>query len=400
MHPIEKIQEYIDRGDIAGAGLIVTKDGREVLHTLQGYADIERKIPVTDRTMFRMMSMTKPVTAVAVMQLAEQGKLDIDDPMEKYLPEFSHRKVPEQPITREENMRFMLHGDQPDVAAAMKARLDGMRLVDAKRKFTIKDVLTHSAGLGMGPVSGRALENSFTPGDLLADRVRKYAQAPLDFEPGSMTGYSGLVGFDVLSRLVEVVSGENLNQYVKNHILRPLGITDLGFEFSAEARGRLAMVYKKTAEGLTLERPEHYAPVDPVNGFYSGAAGMIGSLPAYNRFVQMLAGEGSLEGVQILRPETLRRMAADRQGHGLELMPGCEWGLGMLHFGDREKTRRWVQEGSFGWSGAYGTHFYVDPVNCMTLCLVAQRSDIGGAGSPVSMGLEEAVYKTFVLGQN
>mgnify|MGYP004616542027 CR=1 FL=1 len=399
MHPIAKIQEYIRRGDIASAGLIVTKDGREILHTLQGYADIAGKIPVTDRTMFRMMSMTKPVTAVAVMQLAEQGKLDIDDPMEAYLPEFSHRKVPDQPITPQESMQFMLHGDQPEVAAAMKARLEGIHLVDAKRKFTIKDVLTHSAGLGMGPVSGRALENSFTPGDLLADRVRKYAPAPLDFEPGTMTGYSAHVGFDMLGRLVEVVSGETFSRYLTEHIFKPLGIEDLGFELPAEARGRMAVLYKKGPEGLTREAEAEYAPKDPIDGFFSGSAGLIGSLPAYNRFVQMLAGEGSLEGVQILRPETLRRMATDRQGHGLELAPGCEWGLGMLHFGDREKTRRWVQEGAFGWSGAYGTHFYVDPVNRMTLCLAAQRSDIGGAGSPVSLGLEEAVYKTFVLGQ-
>ena len=139
-----------------------------------------------------------------------------------------------------------------------------------------------------------------------------------------MTGYSAHVGFDMLGRLVEVVSGETFSRYLTEHIFKPLGIEDLGFELPAEARGRMAVLYKKGPEGLTREAEAEYAPKDPIDGFFSGSAGLIGSLPAYNRFVQMLAGEGSLEGVQILRPETLRRMATDRQGHGLELAPGCE----------------------------------------------------------------------------
>ena len=398
MDPVSMIRGFIDKKEIAGAGLVVRRGGREVLHALEGFADSENGVPVTDGTVFRLASMSKPVTAVAVMQLEERGLLRLDDPVEAYLPIFAHRKVPDASLTQEEKAA-LAGAENSGTAKAAAEKLLRATLRDAARPFTVRDLLTHSSGLGMGPVSAAVPEGRGEADGDLARRVRAYARLPLDFDPGTATGYSPLLGFDVLGRIVEAVSGEDLDRYVRRHITSPLGAGDMGFRMTPEQRSRLAVLYERTEDGRLSRRGENdplWRSADPAGGFFSGAAGMVGSLPAYARFAEMLLGRGEAGGARILQSGTVDRMASERAAHGLELFPGARWGLGMLVFEDPQRAGRALGRGAYGWSGAYGTHFYIDPKNDLCACLMVQRSNIGGASSPVSAALERAIYDTFI----
>lgn len=399
MRPEEVIRSALDEKFIVGASMVVRKNGVEVVHTNQGYADAERQIPVSDDTLFRLASMSKPVTAVAALQLIEQGKLGLDDRLGRWIPEFGNMKAAKEPIGFDEVQKYVADPDNPLMAKLLKARLDGVELIDVGDKITIRDLLTHSSGLGMGLVSQQAIEECIVPGDRLGARVKRFAATPLDFVPGTMTGYSAITGFDVLGRIIEIVSGEELDEYVRGHIARPLGTDELGFSLTDAQQGRVARLYEHGADGThkdVTESDQLWRQVDPGRGYYSGSAGMIGSLMAYDRFVQMLAGNGAYGGARILRPETVAAIRAERAKHGLEFMPGVVWGLGMAVFSEFGRSGRYLGEGTFGWSGAYGTHFYIDTENDITVTLMVQSSNIGGAGSPLSMKLEEAVYRTFV----
>ena len=399
MRPEEVIRSALAEKLIVGASMVVRKNGVEVVHTNQGYADAERQIPVSDDTLFRLASMSKPVTAVAAMQLIEQGKLGLDDRLGRWIPEFGNMKAAKEPIGFDEVQKYVADPDNPLMAKMLKARLDGIELIDVGDEITIRDLLTHSSGLGMGLVSQQAIEECIVPGDRLGDRVKRFAATPLDFVPGTMTGYSAITGFDVLGRVIEIVSGEDLDEYVRGHIARPLGTGELGFSLTEAQQGRMARLYEHGADGTqkdVTDSDQLWRQVDPGRGYYSGSAGMIGSLTAYDRFVQMLAGNGAYNGARILRPETVAAIRAERAKHGLEFMPGVVWGLGMAVFSEFGRSGRYLGEGTFGWSGAYGTHFYIDTENGITVTLMVQSSNIGGAGSPLSMKLEEAVYRTFV----
>lgn len=398
MRPEKVIQNALDENFIVGASMVVRKSGVEVVHTNQGYANIEKQIPVSDGTLFRLASMSKPVTAVAALQLIEQGKLGLDDKLARWIPEFGHMKAAKEPVGFDEAQKYMVDPDNPLMARMLKARLDSVEFIDVGDAITIRDLLTHSSGLGMGLVSQRSIEECVSPGDRLAERVKRFAGTPLDFTPGDATGYSAIAGFDTLGRVIEIVSGEELNEYIRRHIAQPLGTGDLGFRLTDAQRARMSRLYEHGADGTqtdVTDSEQLWRQVDPARGYYSGSAGMIGSLMAYDRFVQMLAGNGSYNGVKILRQETVAAIRTERAKHGREFMPGGVWGLGMAVFSGFERSARYLGDGTIGWSGAYGTHFYIDMANDITVTLMVQSSNIGGAGSPLSMKLEEAVYRTF-----
>ncbi len=394
---IQTIDHYIDSGEIAGAGLIIRKGGREALHYNAGYANVEKGMPVKDNTLFRLASMTKPITAIAAMQLIEQGKLDLEAAVADYLPEFAHMQVADKVVGFE--LFYAADPDNPMMAKMIQETLDGIHLLPAVKPITIMDLLNHSSGLGMGLVSRQPVENCFASTDKLKDRVEKFARTPLDFEPGTMTGYSAVVGFDVLGRIIEKVTEMDLHSYMKKYIMEPLDITDITYVPSQEQKGRLARLYEY-AKGALVDVTEcepAWQQVNPeVNGYYSGSAGLFGTLADYDKIVQMLANKGTLHGRQILKMDTIKQMTGVRAHHKKEFLPDSYWGLGMVVFGDHEKTNRGLARGSYGWSGAYGSHFYIDPVNQLTVTLMAQRSNIGGAFSPVSHALETAVYKTYI----
>ncbi|MFR1474904.1 MAG: serine hydrolase domain-containing protein [Hydrogeniiclostridium mannosilyticum] len=205
-------QERIDRGEISGSVSLVAQDGKLLYAKAQGYANYTRKVPLKTDTIFRLASMTKPIIGVAVMQLEEQGKLSLDGPLSRYIPEF----------------------------AGLQACESG-KLVAVNREIMIRDLLSHSCGLGQEEQGLQYIAENLPigPNDTLASYVPKLAQVPLDFQPGTKTGYSPMAAFDILARVVEIVSGQTVDRYLQDHIFIPLDMRDTAFVLTGAQKSRL-----------------------------------------------------------------------------------------------------------------------------------------------------------------
>lgn len=349
------MEELVASNEMSGGALIVRQNGQEIFRGKWGYADIENQIPVEYNTMYRLASMSKPVTAAAVMQLWEKGKLSLDDPIGNYLEDYRDQKA-------------------------------GI--------VTIRDLLSHSSGLGMNPEGVAFAESLMVPGDTLKERIERWKILPLDFEPGTATGYSAIVGFDILGRIVEIISGQDYESYLREHLWGPLGIRDMTFTLSEDQQNRLAKLYNtEDGQQVFLETDALWEQVDPMKaGYFSGSAGMFGSVEAYDIFTSMLANEGEWNGVRVLEKETVRRM--HQRGAKTELMmgPGLYWGLGMEIFEDTKAIGIAVEPGTYGWSGAYGTHMFIHPDSGISATFVMNRGNIGGAGSPIARKVEALVF--------
>lgn len=362
----DRLNAYVENGDIAGGSILVRKKGEIAALEYAGFADIARSIPIKEDSVFRLASMTKPVAAAAVMLLCQEGKIDISDPVYKYLPEFQNLCVGK----KEENGRIAP--------------------VPLERPVTIEDLLRHRSGMGHGEISASFGVNEVQPGMTLKERVEAIARCPLDFQPDAASGYSARTAFDVLGRVVEIISGMPFEDFVKEKFFDPLSMTDTSFFPNEDQKKRLVRIY--TRAGGTLA--DFYAPGEINSPFLfsypSGSAGLFGTLSDYDRFVQMLAGRS----MKILSEETLRKTAVADQGHMSE---NGAWGLGMHVFNRKSVSGRALSQNTFGWSGAFGTHFYIDPVNDVEMILMLNRMDIGGSGSYVSFGMEEAVFEQLEL---
>src|SRR5579863_3164661 len=259
------VQRYIDQGEIAGAVSLVARRGRIAHFESQGVMDLETRQPMRPDTIFRLASMTKPVTSLAVMMLHEEGRFLLDDPVSKFLPEFKNLKVA--------------------VANAPNERAtEGYRLTPAEREITIRHLLTHTAGLPSG--SGgptmdlmKKLTASRKPDDLLADYIQRLAGLPLNFQPGAAWEYGPAT--DVLGRLVEVISGQPLDQFFRQRILSPLGMNDTWFYLPSDRVPRLASAYTKQAGAL--KKLTASGPENPAGRFFSGAGGLSGTAEDYYR---------------------------------------------------------------------------------------------------------------------
>ena len=292
------LRRCIDRREIAAAALRVRLRGRTVADAALGLADIEQGLPVTPTSIFRLASLTKPIISAAVLQLVEQGAIELDDPVARHIPAVATTTVvdygaPDQfaPVT-----------DRRDAKAQpIRESFATARIVPAHRAVTVRDLLTHSSGLGQGRYSLPLIDAVCRADQSLAERVEAYAAVPGDFQPGAETGYSPLVGFDTLGRIVEVVSGSDLESYLQAHIFEPLRMCDSSFVLEAEQLKRLVKLYEFTGRDLrdvTLTDALVQA-VAVSNGRYSGAAGLYSTLDDYDRFAQMLANSGELDGVQL-----------------------------------------------------------------------------------------------------
>lgn len=385
MNPVECIERLITEKKLVGAALRVRHKGEVICESVQGCADLERRIPVNADTIYRLASMTKPVTGIAIMQLVEQGKLSLDDPLEKYIPAYRGMLVASG-IT------------QPGILSqSNKVDLNELRVEAAKQPITVGMLLSHSSGLGQGPM-GELFLKSKLPFVSLEQTVNQLAHLPLDFQPGEGTGYSALAAFDVLGRLVEVVTGKSFDTYLNENIFGPLRIRDVCFLLDEEQQERVARVYT-CAEGkdpvaVTYDKSDDLFRIDPIiSGYFSGAGGLYGSLNGYERITLMLLGEGSLDGVRILKPETVRKMATPYGNKNLPI-PGLCWGLSIAVY-DGTGRSRWIGPGSFGWSGGFGTHFYVDPKNDLAVLFMTNQTDMH-AVNPIFLEVEEAIYNTYI----
>ncbi|MEU2732143.1 serine hydrolase domain-containing protein [Streptomyces griseoviridis] len=345
----------VDEGRLPGSLVAVARGGRVAHLTAYGRRDLAAGRPVEPDTLWRMYSMTKPVTTVAALTLVEEGRLSLDDPVDRHLPAFAEPRV-------------YVGGSGLD-----------LRTRPASGPLLIRHLMTHTAGLTFAfyhthPVDARyreaGLDSSVKPGTDLAGTVDAYASLPLQFEPGTEWNYS--VATNVLGRVLEVVSGQPLDTFLAERVFGPLGMTDAGFQVSAEQAPRLSELYGETNEG-GIERiaglPLHGRP-----RFLSGSGGMVASAHDIHRFSEMLRHRGELDGVRLLAPETVDLMTRNHLPDGADLRafgsrpahdePGNEgvgFGLGVSVVVDPSRTKAPTGLGTYGWSGVATTTFWVDP---------------------------------------
>ena len=389
------IDAYIQNQELAGGALLVRRDEEVLYENTFGYSNIAARQTIARDSLYRLMSMTKPLTAVAVMQLAEQGKIELDAPLNHYLHGFTAMRVVD-------DKRYAYHEGMNALSllpGLLTFRLKAPRTVPAERDITIRDLLCHASGLEQGIYGLISMKLDKSKRESLAALEQKYSTMPLDFQPGKGGGYSPLAGFDLLARVVEVVSGLPFDAYLQQNLFNPLGMQDTAFRPDNAQSARLVHVYKReknrlrdvtdTAEDMDslLKRGENYT---------AGCGGLFSTLHDYDRFAHMLLSGGEVDGVRVLQPETVRLMGQQGSPDYPDPDPGCAWGLGMKIRKDPQKAKSACTAGTFGWSGAFGTHFFVSPKDHLSAVWMMNRSDIDGAGSYISRKIEELVFGCFV----
>jgi CubicO group peptidase (beta-lactamase class C family) len=343
------MQRYIDEQKLAGIITLIARRGHVVHFEKFGRADIEAGQPMQEDTIFRIYSMTKPITSVAVLMLFEKGRFRLTDPVADYLPAFKGVKVLEHPNEPQE------------------------RLVDAERPITIHHLLTHTAGLSYGYDQIESIDAAYqqlwrqvdtNPDFTLQAWVEGLARVPLLFHPGTAYRYS--VATDVLGGLVQAVSGLPFAQFLQQRIFEPLGMVDTAFAVPAEKLHRLATNYGPREEGglkvIDLPATSRYArPTQHP----SGGGGLVSTTGDYLRFAQMLLNRGQLDGVRLLGRKTVELMTTNclPAGVALDNNPnrGAGFGLGVSLLQDLGKIVQLGSVGNYGWGGAANTNFWIDP---------------------------------------
>jgi len=381
------MQRYIDESILPGISFMVLK-GTDVLYERHlGFADIESKKPLTADAIFRIASNTKIITSVVLMMLYEDGSFELDDSIENYLPEMGNMMVLKPNAVSIEDV-------EPAVSS-----------------ITIRQLLSHSAGLSYGFVEPESIiDQAYNAAGLgglsradlvLSEYVKRVAELPLAFQPGTNWRYS--VATDICGRLIEVLTGQTLDQVVSERLLDPLGMTDSGFYVPAEKIDRLSTLY------LPLE------PFQPMSGglqampsgndfsgstrpkMLSGGGGMVSTLHDYAKFIQMIVNDGQWQGQSYLKPETLKLMRNNQLGEGIAVnfpfwaMPGTVFGLGfaLKQVPDAEESELAV--GEYHWGGLFGTHSWMAPSARVAALCFTQR--LPGFWHPFSHEFKQLVYQ-------
>lgn len=349
----EAMQRNIDSGRITGAVTAVARRGKVVHFEAHGMRDLEAGVPMEKNAIFRMASSTKPVTGVAVLMMMEEGRLRLTDPVYRYLPEFRGARV-----------RVLKSGADP------KAE-DAYDIVPADREITIKHLMTHTTGL-----NGEGLPNP-GPGDTLENFTPKIAENPLDFHPGTRWRYTGGPRFSVLSRIVEVVSGEPFDEFAQKRIFGPLGMVDTYFVLPEDKRSRLLPLYRRSeGEWRRVEGANHAGPEVT---YIAGSGGLVSTAHDYLRWEQMLANGGELDGVRLLSPITVDLMCANHVGdlyRGLQgNLDGVGFGLTVYIVLDPATSNIRRPKGAIGWAGAFGTISWSDRKEGLAVVLMIQQRD-------------------------
>ena len=380
------MQAFIDRHDAGGIVTLIARDGHVVDVHASGFLDVESRAPMKTDAIFRIASMTKPITSVAVMMLYEEGGLLLTDPVSKFIPAFKNSRV---------------------MAA------DGTT-APARRPITIRDLLSHRSGITYGFLNGGPVGEAYRKEGVLdgltvmpttlAEAIDKLAAAPLVSQPGAAWNYS--LSTDVLGRVVEVVSGKPFDLFLRDRVFAPLGMTDTGFEVPDAKWSRLATAYAPDGAGgiRPMKDPEAFgnavfspaASYKPGKRYFSGGAGLTSTAGDYAKFCQMLVNGGAVDGVRLLSPRTVELMTAN---HTSDLAPvggllgaGTAFGLGFQVTTDAAATQTLGSNGAYGWSGIYGTVFWIDPKEKLVAIMMVQRYP----GSPVAAAFRPLVYQALV----
>lgn len=355
---------YIDPGKIVGAQVAVLRHGSVGYFRSFGEMDRERSKPVVDDTIWRIYSMTKPITGVALLSLYEQGLFQLNDPVSRYIPEWKNLQVKE------------------------RAEDGSTRLVEPERPMSVKDVLMHMSGIGMGALGGgdNVPTLSMLDGDDdLAALMTKLADKPLVFHPGTRWLYG--LSTDVCGRLVEILSGQRFDEYLQSAIFGPLGMTDTGFQVSDDQVERFAASYFRRPKDKSLklvDDPER-SPYRRPRAFLSGGGGLVSTAADYLRFCSMLVNGGEVDGVRVLGRKTVELMASNHLPGGGSMtdfaIPGGfgEVGFTGMGFGltvavnlGPEKSGVVSSAGDYTWGGYASTIFWIDPAEELAVVFMTQ----------------------------
>lgn len=348
-----EVRKAIDAKEVSGAVTLVAS--REMLLHLDaaGLADVAEDAPMRPDSIFWIASMTKPVTAAAILMLQDEGKLSVDDPVGKYIPELAHLKT-----------------------------ADGK-----EHAVTIRHALTHTAGMG------EATDEETAKARTLADLVPAFAAKPLGFAPGSEWRYSQS-GINTAGRIIEIVSGKDLETFFQERLFKPLGMTDTTFYLKGEQLPRLAKSYRKEEDKLVETQIfllQGKAPTS-TDRYPAANGGLFSTAPDYARFARMLLNDGSLDGTQYLKPESIKLMSTIQTGDlKTGFTEGNGWAIGCCVVRQPQGVSATLAPGAFGHGGAYGTQAWIDPANDRVYVLMVQRANFPNAdNSDLRKGFQNA----------
>ncbi|NOT63641.1 MAG: beta-lactamase family protein [Acidobacteria bacterium] len=384
---LQRINQLIERKikeeKLVGALTLVARRGKVVHFAVAGQADVEGNKPLKTDAIFRLYSMSKPITTVAAMMLLEEGKFQLDDPVATYLPEFKD---------------VMVYGE-------------GGALVKPKAPMTIRHLMSHTAGLTYGLFGNTEVDKLYRAANIfgdftLAEFSKKVAALPLMFHPGEQWNYG--VNTDILGRLVEVWSGVTLDEFFRQRIFKPLAMNDTGFDVPAAKLDRFTTNYQwgmspfalgeAGGKRIVADHPSKSAYARPAK-FYSGGGGLVSTAQDYLRFCQMMLNGGVLDGARLLSPKSVQLMTMSHTAHarmpagGVALGKGAGFGLGFQVVTDTAENQRLGSVGTFDWSGAASTSFFIDPHEQLIGILLTQKFPFDGR---LSVEFRTAVYQAIV----
>jgi CubicO group peptidase (beta-lactamase class C family) len=359
----EKVEKFVDDREVAGAVTLVAEGDRVVHLDAVGKADLAENTPMRPDTIFWIASMTKPITATAVLMMQDEGKLSVDDLVEKHIPEFA-----------------------------------GLKTKDGEpARLTIRHLLTHTSGLS--EIGGEQARQITT----LAGAIPLYVSKPVQFTPGSKWQYCQS-GINTAARVVEVVSGVPFPEFLDRRLFGPLGMRDTTFYLTEDQLPRLAKAYRKAKEGGLAETPnmilQGKSPTSR-DRFPAANGGLFSTAPDYVKFLRMVLDGGEVGGKRLLKPESVKLMTTiQTAGITTGFTPGNGWGLGWCVVREPQGVTAMLSPGTFGHGGAYGTQGWVDPVARRIYLLMVQRADFGNSdASPLRLAFQEAAAKALGPGQ-
>ncbi|MEE4659630.1 MAG: serine hydrolase domain-containing protein [Halieaceae bacterium] len=364
-------ERYVAPGKIPGSLTLVARGGQVCYLEQEGRRDLERDLPMTEDTIFRIYSMSKPITSVALMMLYERGLFHLRDPVHRFIPEWRE-------------LRVFKSGTWPLYET-----------VPCQQPMCVRDLLTHMSGLTYGFIRSTTVDYGYRkmkvqvprPGYTLKDMIAELAQLPLEFQPGTAWNYS--VATDVVGYLVEVLSGKPLDVFLREEIFEPLGMVDTSFSIDAGKVDRFASCYMRNLDKSILLQDDAHNSEYQARSFFSGGGGLLSTLHDYYRFCQMLRNGGELDGVRLLGPRTLALMTANHLPNGDDLTrwargsfsetssEGIGFGLGFARRIDPVANATLGSVGEYHWGGMASTLFWVDPVEDLIVIFMTQLMPSG-----------------------
>ncbi|MEY4383167.1 MAG: hypothetical protein RI995_709, partial [Bacteroidota bacterium] len=341
------VKPYLEQKKLVGSVVLVVKDNQLVHYKGYGQADAEQHKPMEANTIFRIMSQTKAITSLAIMQLFEQGKLDLDQKVSDFIPEFKN----------------------PTVVKEYNAKDSTFTTIPATREVRIRDLLTHTSGIDYSDIGSEQMKAIYAKNNIpsglgefkasLLDRMKALGKLPLAHQPGEKFTYG--LNSDLLGCLVEVISGETLEQYFHKHIFEPLGMKDTYFNLPAEKANRLAGVYTENEQKQVIPWGPTFRNINPnyplaKKTYFSGGAGLSSTAFDYAIFLQMLLNKGKYNGQQIIGRRTAELMVSPQLNPGL--MGNDNFGLGFQIQSEKSANLKMRSKGSFSWGGYYGTTYW------------------------------------------